>query len=119
MLYEVITDITVTVEVQGETDRVALFLDGAMLEVVEAPPYTFTWQSDQGEEGLHRLEAFAYGPGGSQGRSGEVLVMVDRTPPELDLSGLTFPLLYTGAGNELDVAAVDEAGIVELRNNFV
>lgn len=108
-------EVTITVEVQGEAERVALFVDGAALQTLEAPPYTFTWQSDQAEEAVHTIEAIAYGPGGSQGRSGQILVQVDRTGPELDLTGLTLPLLYTGAENSVAFAAADDAGIYELR----
>lgn len=107
--------ITVTAEVQGTAERVALFVDGALLDVVETAPYSFTWNSDQATEEVHRLEVFAYGAKGAQGRSGEIRVMVDRTAPVVELPELQYPLLFGGASNALEATAADDAGIAELR----
>jgi hypothetical protein len=107
--------LTITAEVQGIAERVALFLDGALLEVLETAPYSFTWNTAEATEEVHRLEAIAYGAKGAQGRSGEILVMVDRTPPALELTDLVWPLLFSGPSNSLGAAATDGAGIAELR----
>lgn len=107
--------ITVSAQVEGEAERVALFVDGALGELSESAPWVFTWDSDQATEGVHRLEVIAYGAKGAQGRSGEILLMVDRTAPLLDLPTLPWPLLFSGASNGIDAVAEDEAGIAELR----
>lgn len=107
--------VTITVDVQGAADRVSLVVNGGVAQTVEAPPYQFTWDSDQVPEGAHSLEAIANGPRGATGRSGEIFVIVDRTPPALDLSGLTLPLVFSGAENVVNVVAEDELGIAHLR----
>jgi hypothetical protein len=107
--------VTVSAQVQGEAERVALFVDGSSREVLLSEPWVFTWDSDQATEAVHRLEVIAYGANGAQGRSGELLVMVDRTAPVVELPALEWPLLFTGASNLLEAAAADEAGIASLR----
>jgi hypothetical protein len=108
-------EVTVSVDVTGEADNVALLVDGAVVDTRQSAPWEFSWDSTAAQEGLHTLQVVAYGPGGSQGQSSDCRVIVDRTPPILTVPELSLPAVLQGTDNELEVTAEDEAGILAVR----
>lgn len=75
---------TVTVQVvvnEGKPDSVELLLGGEVLARLVAP-YQYAWDTSQAPEGNHLLAARVH-QGSATATSPSILVVVDRTPPEL------------------------------------
>ena len=74
--------VTFEVAVEGEAYSVELLVSGVELAEIEQPPYTFTWDTTEVDEGNYDVRALADGPGGSA-ESEPIAVVVDRTRPLL------------------------------------
>jgi len=106
--------VQVTVAVTGEVSRVELLVDDRVVGQSEVAPYTINWDTTAGDEALFRLRVVAYGPREVQQSSVEHQVVVDRTPPTVELVDLNLPYVFSGEAT-LEAASSDANGVVEMR----
>jgi len=106
--------VQVTVTVTGAVSRVELLVDDVVVGESAVAPFNINWDTSTVGEALYRLRAVAYGAGSAQQTSVEHQVVVDRTPPTVELAGLTLPYILSGQAT-LEVAGTDNIELAALR----
>lgn len=110
--------VSVSASDDGEVERVALYLDGALLATDTAAPFSFTWDTTQTANGVHILQAVAHDRSGNSGYSAETTVTVrntasDTTDPEVTIE---FPADGSSVSKviKVTVRAVDDQQVDQI-----
>jgi hypothetical protein len=76
-IFKGVTDIEITAKDRGcRNPLVSVFIDKSLRSIKNTPPYVYTWDTTQYEDGKHILEACAYDESGNKSESEAVEVMV-------------------------------------------
>ncbi len=106
--------VVVTVAVTGEVSRVELLVNDQVVGESTVAPFNLNWDVSSADEALYRLRVVAHGVGDAEQTSSEVQVLLDRTPPTLDIADLTLPYIFSGL-ETIELTSADENELSELR----
>lgn len=115
-------NVVVQVTVDGEADQLVLMLDGQAVETVPIAGTTaeINWNTTDAEDGLHALTVAAGAGGGVVATSDPVNVVTDNTGPDIQVTGLERPYVYTGTVDyAVELTDANPTGGVTLKVNNV
>ncbi|MDX2023807.1 MAG: Ig-like domain-containing protein [Deltaproteobacteria bacterium] len=93
--------------------EVQFFIDGSMIGRDDKTPFEMTWNTDEFVEGPHTLRALATDTTSQQTRD-DVTVIVDRTPPTVEIVSPDESTVHDGVF-QVEVKASDKGGIFGVR----
>jgi hypothetical protein len=115
-------NVVVYVTVDGEVDQLVLMLDGQAVETVPIAGTTaqINWNTTDAEDGIHALTVAAGAGGAMVATSGAVNVVTDNSGPDIQVTGLERPYVYTGTVDfAVELTDANPAGGVTLKVNNV